>query len=165
MGGRVDLLEIDLHGQTWAEALETFLDAYNRPFQPDGGVARSLDVVHGYGSTGAGGTLRTRLRAFLQRQGARLEFKPGEELDDNQGHTIVTPVKPLPGAEELLEERVLEYCETPRTLSKITGQFRWYGDPKVKQALRVLESQGRLRPVSKGRYKMYQSTEVEKPEG
>ena len=51
----------------------------------------SLDVVHGYGSTGEGGVIRGRLRGFLERHNDCLEFRPGENVDGNQGHTIVIP--------------------------------------------------------------------------
>ena len=149
--------EIDLHGRTWSDALEEFLDFYNSAVQSAGGRAVVLSVIHGYGSTGAGGVLRTRFRAFLRRHETRLEFLPGENVDGNRGHTIITAKKPLPVTGELLAEQVWEYCERPRTISKITGKFRRHGDSKVTQAIRSLESQRRLRATVKGRTKVYEA--------
>ena len=144
---------IDLHGKAWSEALTDFLDFYNRNVA----TGDSLGVVHGYGSSGAGGAMRTRLRAFLAKHPESLAFTPGEQLDGNPGYTVVRPVRPLPGFVDLLAEQVWEYCENPRTNSKITGRFRRHGDPQVQQAIRTLEKQGRLKVVSRGRLKEYRA--------
>ena len=152
---------IDFHGKTWADALPEFIALYNQSLaaQSDNGNSGgiTLDVIHGYGSTGAGGILKRRIRGYLARHTERLEFRPGEELDGNQGHTLVTPAQPLPATAELLAEQILEYCETPRTQSKITGKFRRYGDPQTLQAIRNLERQGRLRAEPRGKVKRYQA--------
>ncbi len=146
-------MELDLHGKTWAEALEEFVDAYNRAV-PSG---RTLRVVHGYGSTGTGGVLRARFRGFLERHSDRLEFARGEAADGNPGHTLVTPKIPLPGADAALNELVWDYCEQPKTMSRIAGQFRRYGAPRVQQAVRSLEGQRRLRKVVKGKTSQYKA--------
>ena len=145
---------LDLHGQTWAEGLAEFIEIYNDTLRQTGGA---IDVVHGYGSTGEGGILRTRLRAFLQRYEAHLEFSPGEEVDANQGHTVVVPKTPLPGLDAMLAERVWDYCQKPKARGKIMGRFRRHGQPKTKQAIRSLERQGRLRMVKGRRETTYQS--------
>lgn len=62
-----DARTIDLHGLTWTEAQAAFIEFYNGAVRQAGGKAGSLNVVHGYGSTGTGGVLRTRLRGFLER--------------------------------------------------------------------------------------------------
>lgn len=149
------MTSIDLHGKTWAEALSDFIDAYNRVVPSGGASAPTLDVVHGYGSSGVGGVLRKRFRAFLAKYPNSLQYKDGEDVDGNAGHTLVLPMKRLPDTGGLLAEQVWEYCENPRTLAKITGRFRRYGDPQVQQAIRTLQKQGRLRLVSKGRLKEY----------
>ena len=146
---------IDLHGKTWTEALAEFLDSYNRVARTADASASTLDVVHGYGSTGSGGVLRQRLRGFLAKYPQCLEFKPGEDVDSNPGHTLVLPLRKLPDTGGLLAEHIWEYCENPRTVSKIAGRFRRFGDPQVQQTIRTLEKQGRLRQVSKGRLKEY----------
>lgn len=138
-------LSLDLHGYTWAKALEEFIDFYNAALEStvDGDTA-SLTVIHGYGSTGEGGAIRTRLRAFLQRCGDPLEFTAGEDLDGNQGCTIITAKKPIPGAVDLLAEQIWEYCAIGKSKSKLVRKFRRHGEPKIVQAIKLLESQGRL---------------------
>ena len=153
----MDNLDLDVHGKTWAEALEDFVDAYNKAVQPGGQACRTLRVIHGYGSTGGPGVLRTRFRKFLEKQGARLEFTPGEKSDGNPGYTMVKPVYPLPGADAGLSELVWEYCEQPKTMTKIVGQFRRYGMPRVQRAVRSLEAQKRLRKAARTRNSVYQA--------
>lgn len=148
---------VDFHGKTWSEALAEFIDQYNRALQSDGGTTATLDVVHGYGSTGTGGALRIRIRSFLAKHSRRLEYMPGETVDGNPGHTVVLPAQPLPAIDDMLAEQVWEYCESPRAQSKIAGRFRRHGDPRVMQAIRSLEKQGRLRAVSRGRTKVYEA--------
>ena len=153
----MDNLDLDLHGKTWAEALEEFVDAYNKAVQPGGHTCRTLTVIHGYGSTGSGGVLRTRFRRFLEKHGSRLEFTPGEKVSLNPGYTLVTPKYALPGADAALCELVWDYCEQPKTLSKIAGQFRRFGNPRVQQAIRSLEGQKRLRKSVRGKQSAFQA--------
>ena len=156
-GGALDTLELDLHGKTWPEALQDFVDAYSKAVQPGGHTCRLLRVVHGYGSTGSGGVLRTRFRKFLESNLGKLDFTPGEKIGTNPGYTLVTPKYPLPGGDAALCELVREYCQQPKTQSKIAGQFRRYGNPRVQQAVRSLEAQKRLRKVAKGKNSAYQA--------
>ena len=156
----MDSRDLDLHGKTWPEALEEFVEAYNKAVHASAGSAhtcRILRVIHGYGSTGGPGILRTRFRKFLEKHNTRLEFTLGEKADGNPGHTIVKPVYALPGADAALSELVWDYCEQPKSLSKITGQFRRYGAPRVQQAVRSLESQKRLRKAARARNSVYQA--------
>ena len=153
----MDTRELDLHGKTWPEALEEFVDAYNRAVQPNGHACRILRVVHGYGSTGNGGVLRTRFRKFFENHESRMEFTPGEKVSVNPGYTLVTPRYPLPGAEAALSELVWDYCEQAKPMGRIVGQFRRYGAPRVQQAVRSLEGQKRLRKVVKGKNSAYQA--------
>ena len=150
--------EIDLHGLTWRDALSEFTRLYDDVVS---GTTVSGDdsitVIHGYGSTGEGGTLRKRFRNVLARFDEYLEFTPGEETDGNQGCTIVRPLKALPDSTELLSEDILEYCQTPKTRSKIAGRFRRHGDTSVIEAIQSLEKQGRLRRFHKKRYTMYEA--------
>ena len=152
--------EIDLHALTWHEALPVFIDFYNESIrQAAGGPVGKLDVIHGYGSSGAGGVLRKRLRNFLQEHADQglLEFTPGEHTDANPGHTLVLPIKSLPNTYDMLGERILDYCARPRTLSKISGKFRRHGEPAVKAAIDSLVRQGRLRTTGKGSRKVYEA--------
>ena len=137
--------ELDLHGLTWQESLKEFLSVYEEAVS-SGGEPSSIQitVIHGYGSTGEGGVLRNRLRGFLSRFGECLEFTPGEDIDGNQGCTIVKPVSHLPDMNDLLAEQIFDYCERARSRSKVIGRFRRHGQPKVMEAIRSLEKQGRL---------------------
>ena len=146
---------VDFHGKTWAEALSDFIDVYNQTVRSRG--RGSVDVVHGYGSSGTGGALRTRIRSFLEKQDQRLQFLPGEAVDGNPGHTVVVPIQRLPDTGGLLAEQIWEYCQRPRSQSKITGRFRRHGDPQVLQAIRILEGQRRLRTVGKSRVKTWEA--------
>ena len=156
-GEALDSLDLDLHGKTWPEALQEFVEAYNRAVQPDGHTCRLLRVIHGYGSTGGPGILKIRFRRFLENHGSRLEFAPGEKIDGNPGYTTVTPKYPLPGSDAALCELVWDYCEQPKTLTKIVGQFRRFGNPRVQQAIRSLEREKRLHKAAKAKSSVYQA--------
>jgi len=146
--------KLDLHGCQVKEAVETFLQTYNRLARSRN--AEPLIVVHGYGSSGKGGTIRTRLRRLLDRYPQLVSYQRGEVLG-NPGMTIVLPHKPLPTGEDLLEQQILSYCSTPRTMEKITGKFRKFGQPQVLGAIRSLERQGLIQGVSCGRHRCFQS--------
>lgn len=152
-------VELDVHGLTWVEALAAFKEAYASVLQQPAGAGRAVAVIHGYGSTTEGrSVIKQRLRGYLARQGARLEYTPGEDLDGNPGHTLVTAVRPLPDDAEELEERILDYCQQPRPLQSIAGEFRRYGAPKVQQAVKALQAQPPLlRKFSKGRHDHYET--------
>ena len=112
---------LDLHGLTWAEAEASFIEFYNQTVCQAGKDAVRLDVVHGYGSTGTGGVLSIRLRRFLGRNESHLDFQTGEKVDGNPGHTIVVPLKPLPSLREQLFQDIWDFCDRPRSQSKIIG--------------------------------------------
>ncbi|HAE41211.1 MAG TPA: hypothetical protein DCG57_21645 [Candidatus Riflebacteria bacterium] len=148
--------EIDLHGLTQIEAVETLVKYYNR--QVKAGDYRRIDVIHGYGSTGEGGALRLRIRSFLARHTDCLGYEPGESLrPTNPGQTMVFPAKALPDALDLLGEEILEYCATAKTLSKISGKFRRHGDTRILASLKGLEKQGAITSFYKGQYRHYQA--------
>ena len=149
--------EIDVHGLKWSESLEEFISIYNGSLSEEDNLdSIEIRVIHGYGSTGAGGTLRKRIRGFLSRVSDYLEFTPGEDVDGNQGLTIVNPIQQLPAVNDLLGEQILEYCVRPKSSSKVIGRFRRHGQPSVMQAVRKLGKQGRLRKLNKGSLTLYQ---------
>lgn len=155
-------MEVNFHGETrnktWLEARADFLDAYRTAIQSGSGAAPTISVIHGYGSTGVGGTLRTRFRAFLARHEGRLDFKPGEDIDGNRGWTLVQAISALPDDEEDLEDLILEYCQQPRTLEKIAGKFRRFGDRSVRHSVEsLLKSPQLLKKAVKSGREMYQS--------
>jgi len=143
-----------VHQCTVAEALELFHAFYNRQFA---GGTPSFTVIHGYGSSGEGGRIRKALRAFLEGFADTLTWKTGEELDGNPGCTVVYPKKPLPSTTDLLGVEILRYCSVPRTEDKIVGEFHRHGQRQIKESIRRLKQQSRLREIFKGAHKMYQS--------
>lgn len=150
--------EIDLHGLTWSESLEEFISTYNGLFgEQSDSDSIEIRVIHGYGSSGRGGSLRRRLRGFLSRQRNHLEFAPGEEVDGNKGLTIVSPVQRLPDMNGLLGEQILEYCMRPKSSSKVIGKFRKHGQPMIMGAVKMLQKQGLLQKKKKGKLTLYQS--------
>ena len=148
---------LDLHGLTWAEAEATFIEFYNQTLRQAGKNSVGLDVVHGYGSTGTGGVLLTRLRGFLGRYESCLDFQTGEKVDGNPGHTIVVPLKPLPSLLDQLSQDIWDFCDRPRSRSKIIGKFRRHGQTAVLSTIKTLEKQKRLRPSNQGAHKLYQA--------
>jgi len=148
---------LDLHGLTWAEAEASFIEFYNQTFSEAGKDAVRLDIVHGYGSTGIGGVLVTRLRRFLERYESCLEFQTGERVDGNPGHTIVVPLKPLPSLRDQLSQEIWDFCDRPRSQSKIIGKFRKHGEMVVLSTIKTLEKQKRLSPSNQGVHKLYQA--------
>jgi hypothetical protein len=80
---------IDLHNFTVAEALREFVRFYNACVKS--GYRGRLEVIQGYGSTGAGGVIREELRKYLKaHSGTFGEFLAGESLR-NPGVTILYP--------------------------------------------------------------------------
>jgi hypothetical protein len=144
---------IDLHGLTTTVALEQFISYYNnevknKAFDP-------IQVVHGYGSTGVGGEISRRLRAFLKDHPEQLQYATGEDLENNPGYTLVYPKRPLPPMSEAISARLLEFCLTAKSVEKIHNKFRMVGDAEVKAALRSLEQKGQLKLIVKGRVRAY----------
>ena len=149
---------LDLHGYKWLEALEEFVDFYNYTFDgASNSAAIRLDIVHGHGALREEKpVLKNRLKGFLERQEGLLEFVTGEVEDGNPGHTIVSPIKRLPEKTVVLAEAICDYCYPPKTLDKIHGQFRNYGDPLVRQVVELLVRQGRLAKTKKGKFDLYE---------
>ena len=152
-----NLRTLDLHGLTWAEAEASFIEFYNQALREVGKDVVRLDIVHGYGSSGIGGVLVTRLRRFLARYASCLEFKVGERVDGNPGHTIVVPLKPLPSLRDQLSQDIWDFCDRPRSKSKIIGKFRRHGEMVVLSTIKTLEKQKRLNPSNQGAHKLYQA--------
>jgi hypothetical protein len=150
--------EVNLHDcKSWNEARDVFIESFNRALRESrGGHVDRLDVIHGYGSSGEGGVIRDRLRAFLSRNVEHLEFVPGEDEAGNPGRTYVTPVKALPTAFEQLTERVWEYCAVAKPLAKVKSRF-WRDELRAERAVEELERTGRIRVIRRGRVKLYES--------
>jgi hypothetical protein len=146
---------IDLHGFSTGVALEQFVRFYNKEIGNK--IGGPITVNHGYGSTGAGGDIRKRLRAFLQEHSDYLWFEIGENIDNNPGITVVYPKRPLPPMADSISGKILEFCTTAKSEEKIFNKFRLYGDTEVKKAIKSLEKQGRIHPKDKGKIKAYET--------
>jgi len=147
------MVELDVHGLTVDEALKAFVEFYNRLVQ-----SRSREpvrVVHGWGSSGGGGKIRLKLRQLLADLTPNLDWKPGEDIEGNLGVTIVYPSKVIDVLENQLAAAILEFCSTPRTESKISGQFRKYEPRKIKEAIRLLVRRGQMKQIVKGDHVAY----------
>lgn len=136
---------------TWAEAREAVVEAHNASVED--GTYDSLDVVHGYGKSGLGGTMHSAVRSFLGSQG--VAFYTGEEFDRNPGHTIVHPEHALPSVTDRLQMDILAYCEIPKTKEQIAGKYRRSSAHTVDVALKVLTGAKLLRVVAEGKVKRY----------
>ena len=100
--------EIDLHGLTVTEALSRFAVHYNARLRA--GDTGPIRVIHGYGSSGRGGDLRTALRDLLARHAGRLEFVPGETYFNNPGVTVVYPNHPPRRLPRTSERDAARHC-------------------------------------------------------
>jgi hypothetical protein len=144
------MIEIDLHEMTVTEALDYFIGTYNS------NKGQSLKIIHGYGSTGVGGKIRSAVRNFIESNRncfSRIEF--GEYIDRNQGYTIVYYRSELPQKDDILKEKIRNFCAiTPKTMEKIAGEFRRFGTGAVNQAVKELVTSGRLTEI-KGKIKKY----------
>ena len=145
-------MSLDLHGYTVSEALTMFVSHYNERLGR--GDTSRFTVIHGYGSGGTGGKIRTALRKLLAAF-------PDEVVTDttpvNPGVTIIMPIGKLPGGAGILTGEIYEFCINGKTESKILGKFRQFGDLKVKNALRQMVKNGRLSASRKGKHAFYSS--------
>ncbi len=146
------MIEIDLHEMTVTEALDYFIGAYNS------NKGQSLKIIHGYGSTGVGGRIRSSLRSFIESNKncfSRIEY--GENIDRNHGYTIVHYRSPLPEKDDQLKDKIITYCTiSSKTKEKIAGEFRNFGTGLVNQAVKELVSTGRLTEI-KGKVKKFKA--------
>lgn len=145
--------EIDLHGYTVAEAVDLFVKTYNERVAR-GDLSR-FSVIHGYGSGGTGGKIRTALRKLLEAFDDSLSI---ETNPVNPGVTVVLPLQKLPDGSGILSAELLDYCSSGRTESKVLGKFRSFGDLSVKRTLQKLVSRGKLKTSRKGSHTVYTAT-------
>ena len=94
---------------------------------------------------------------IVGRYESYLDFQTEEKVDGNPGHTIVVPLKPLPSLLDQLSQDIWDFCDRPRSRSKIIGKFRRHGETAVLSSIKALEKQKRLRPSNQGAHKLYQA--------
>jgi Smr domain len=146
--------KLDLHGFTVAEAIERFVQHYNT--QVDDNQYGCLKIIHGYGSTGKGGAIRAALRSFLNQHLDKLRYESGDDYGD-PGWTWVYPKVRLPDQGERMATAILSFCSLPKTEEKILREFINMGGVQVKQAVRSLAKQGKLKIVNTGAKVLYQA--------
>lgn len=146
--------ELDLHGYTVAEAIEQFVQDYNT--RADNNQFGCLKIIHGYGSTGEGGAIRTKLRAFLDEHLDKLRYESGDDYGD-PGWTFVYPKVRLPDLRERMAAAIISFCGEGKTEEKILREFHKLGEAQVKQAVRSLAKQGKLKTLNKGSKMLYQA--------
>lgn len=146
------MIEIDLHEMTVSEALDYFIEIYNS------NKGQSLKIIHGYGSTGVGGRIKSAIRNFIESNRncfSGVDF--GENIDRNQGYTIVRYRSGLTEKDDLLKDKIITYCTiSPKTKEKIIGNFRKFGTGAVNEAVKELVSSGKLTEI-KGKVKKYKA--------
>jgi len=80
---------VDLHNCTVPEAIREFVRFYNSCVRS--GYRGRVEVIHGYGSSGVGGTIKQELRSYLAAHAEIFgEVLFGESLR-NPGVTILYP--------------------------------------------------------------------------
>lgn len=146
--------DLDLHGLTVAEAIEQFVVYYNT--RVDNNQFGCWKIIHGYGSTGKGGAIRIKLRAFLDEHLDKLRYETGDDFSD-PGWTWVYPKVHLPDARERMATAILNFCSEGKTEDKILRELINMGEVQVKQAVRALAKQGKLKLVNKGKKILYQA--------
>ena len=79
-------------------------------------------------------------------------------VEHSAPHKVTT--SPFPSFIQLLADKVWEYCEHPKTLQRIASKFDDWGDLNVRNALSLLEAQGRMRREYRGKHKTYRSLDT-----
>jgi len=149
-----EIYKINLHGYTVDKALAQFITNYNLIIKNSQNT--KICVIHGYGSTGEGGKIRSSLRKYLSEQTDKLQWFCGEQINGNAGITYIQPKRTLPEPYENLAHEIYHFCQTPKTREKIAGHFRKHGDQCTLKAIKHLEHSNQLKIVWKGKHKCYQ---------
>ncbi len=149
-----DFNTLDLHGHTVAEAIEAFVQFYNAQLEKH--HPGCLKIIHGYGSSGQGGAIRIKLRSFLDQYADQLRYETGDSYGD-PGWTLVYPKTALPDQRQRLADTILQFCSEPKSEEKILREFASLGELAVKQLIRSLAKQGKLKALAKGTKIVYRS--------
>ena len=145
--------EIDLHNLTVDEAMKFMKECMKQEWKSG---KKSIKIIHGYGSGGNGGKIKKSVREFLNNNRQTFEYITGEGIDLNQGYTVVKMKNSIETSEDELEYKIIEFCIVPKTLDKITGEFRRSGSREVALIVAKLVKSGKLREGIKGKYKCYE---------
>lgn len=149
---------LDLHNCTVPEAIREFVRFYNACVQS--GYHGRLEVIHGYGSSGVGGSIRKELRKYLEVHAEIFgEYLAGESLR-NPGVTVLyprdTPAPPPPGMGSMpllnpAQEAIRKFCSTPRSRERILIKLRGrFGDRVLAAEIRRMLNSGALEAIPAG---------------
>ena len=142
-------MKIDLHHLTVNEAIRIFIEKYNKSYKTE----KQIEVIHGYGSGGQGGKIKKAFHKFLTNNNEFLKFEVGL----NPGLTYIYPKKKLPSYESTLEKEILNFCELPKSLSKIESRFlKKYSVNEIKIEIKKLIKAGKLTELLKNSVITYQ---------
>lgn len=142
-------MKIDLHHLTVNEALRIFIEKYNKYYKTE----KKIEVIHGYGSGGQGGKIKKAFHKFLSNNKEFLQ----SEVSLNPGLTYIYPKKKLPSYESALEKEILNFCELPKSLSKIESRFlKKYSTNEIKSEIKRLIKAEKLTEILKNSVATYQ---------
>ena len=99
-----------------------------------------------------GGPRRLQVREHLNK----LRYEAGDGYGD-PGWTWVYPKVRLPDQRERMTAAILSFCSEGKTEEKILREFAKLGKVQVKQVVRSLAKQGKLKIVNKGVKVLYQA--------
>lgn len=144
-------MEIDLHDLTVNDAIKTFIEKYNRLYKQ--GYRGTVEVIHGYGSSGKGGKIKKAFKKFAEEH--KKFFKV--EYNTNSGITLIKPISKIPEIRNILENEILEFCkDTPKSAKKIEGEFfKKYETEQIKSAIKSLVKKDELKEILKKRDRVY----------
>ncbi len=141
-----------MHGLSVTESLATLVAKYNA-LVPS--AHKELLLVHGYGSSGKGGVLKSQIRNFLQEAGVRFCTEQ-DGFSCNRGQTLVLLGASALSAGQGLEGKMLEFCSPAKTKEKIFSKFHKSGVKVVQEAFSALVKKSLLKESWKGKHKVYE---------
>jgi hypothetical protein len=146
------MYEIDLHGMTVVEAISYLETKCNSMSITE---ECQIKVIHGYGASGNGGKIKNAVLKFVEKHKDILRHISGEKVEQNPGYTILYLKKKLNITDIGPGNEIIEYLSVPRTIEKISGEFRKYGMPKIMDSLKKLENKGIIETEYKNGIKKY----------
>jgi len=137
---------------TVKDAEADFRRFYNSVFKQ--GRKGMIKVIHGFGSSGQGGVIRSRLRGLMFANRSAMTIVLGEAYD-NPGVTFVEPRRLIPTSEDRLAGEVVAFCSTPKPYDRIEKKFARHGAAVVRKTVESLIRNGSLTGSMKRGMKQY----------
>jgi hypothetical protein len=130
-------MKIDLHHLNVNDAIRIFIEKYNENYKKE----EKIEVIHGYGSGGKGGKIKKEFQKFIKQNNKFLKY----EIPLNPGATYIYPKKMLPPYKNSLEIEIFEFCNSPKSLSKIERKFlKKYTIQEIKSSVKKLTKTNQL---------------------